>query len=84
MILSANSDMDFILKYLDDLVLQCEKLNVQAMSYASFQAQFNAPITNIVELTETRTELDLKKLLWDSLKQWEIMSRYGERLLIAF
>jgi dynein heavy chain len=71
MIYNPNAKVDTVLRFLDDLIKQIDKLGAMADNYTKYQNNFKVLPYKYVELEETKSEIQLKRTLWLSFQKWE-------------
>eukprot|EP00727_Mastigamoeba_balamuthi_P003136 m51a1_g1282 putative dynein heavy chain axonemal (4140) ;mRNA; f:131088-144324 len=80
MISSLDSTPDEVIEYINKQMSRIEKLQQQAQSYSKYQEIFKVPITKYEELEETAEDLNLKRLLWTSMLEWnEAVDSWNEK-----
>ncbi|EDV29711.1 uncharacterized protein TRIADDRAFT_18356 [Trichoplax adhaerens] len=75
MILDPLSDVEKVNVFLIELHDRMEALQKRAYQYRTYQKNFKVEVTKFTDLEETHAELRLKQMLWDSLHEWEQMTR---------
>ncbi|XP_037101848.1 dynein heavy chain 6, axonemal [Syngnathus acus] len=74
-ILEITADVSEVHLLLEDLQVSIDELQVQASTYTSYQKQFKViwRVTKFDDLDELKGEFRLKRLLWDSMKEWDLL-----------
>lgn len=93
MVLNPNAKSESVLQFLDELLDQMEKLESSKAMYSSWSDLFKsggvstigekkeAPVkrdeSKAAEIEETKTEIELKRILWKSLNEWDSITMYA-------
>ncbi|KAM4603926.1 dynein axonemal heavy chain 6 [Polymixia lowei] len=70
-ILDINADRSEVRLLLGEIQISIDELQAQAFTYASYQKNFKVEVTRFQALEELSAEVRLKRLLWDSLEEWD-------------
>ncbi|KAA8595375.1 hypothetical protein FQN60_012510 [Etheostoma spectabile] len=73
-ILDMSADPSQVRLLLGEIQISIDELQAQASTYTSYQKKFKVEETKFTVLTEFIAEFRLKKLLWDSLEEWDSLS----------
>ncbi|TDH16419.1 hypothetical protein EPR50_G00020980 [Perca flavescens] len=73
-ILNMNADPSQVRLLLGEIQISIDELQAQASAYTSYQKKFKVEVTKFDALAELIAEFRLKKLLWDSLEEWDALS----------
>ena len=60
---------------IDRLINEIEDLQRTAYTYKNYQKNFKVEVTKFDELEQVIGEIKLKQLLWNSLEEWDTMTR---------
>ncbi|XP_061765226.1 dynein axonemal heavy chain 6 [Nerophis ophidion] len=70
-ILDVNADFNQVRVLLGELQISINELQAEASAYTSYQKQFKLEVTKFDDFDDLKAEFRLKKLLWDSLEEWD-------------
>ncbi|KAM3865367.1 dynein axonemal heavy chain 6 [Diretmus argenteus] len=73
-ILDINADSSEVRLLLGEIQLSMDELQAQAFTYTLYQKNFKVDVPKFEALEELSVEVGLKKLLWDSLEEWESLN----------
>ncbi|XP_057699654.1 dynein axonemal heavy chain 6 isoform X1 [Corythoichthys intestinalis] len=72
-LLEVTADNAQVRTLLEELQISINELQAQASAYISYQKQFKLEVTKFDDLDELKAEFRLKKLLWVSMEEWDIL-----------
>ncbi|XP_061882783.1 dynein axonemal heavy chain 6 [Entelurus aequoreus] len=72
-ILDVNADFNQVRVLLGELQISINELQAEASAYTSYQKQFKLEVTKFDDFDDLKAEFRLKKLLWDSLEEWDLL-----------
>ena len=64
------ANLEQVLAYMEGLHDRMNTLQERAAKYKAYQKQFNVEVTKFTALEETHTEIRSKKLVWESVRDW--------------
>ncbi|KAG7265209.1 hypothetical protein CRUP_027698, partial [Coryphaenoides rupestris] len=70
-ILDIDADASKVRRLLAEIQISIDELQGQAFTYTSYQKKIQVEVTGFDALDELSAEVKLKRLLWDSLEQWD-------------
>ena len=75
-----HADLDQVLGYMDHLNERMHALQERAAQFKAYQKSFNVEVTKFTALEETHAEIRSKKLVWDSVRDWNKLSVQWETM----
>ena len=81
--LDKNSDMNEMIRQLDDKMATFKKLEETGVKYNEWQEHLNTPTTNFDNIDDLREEVTSRHLLWHSLSEWQSLKDVYEKTLFV-
>ena len=81
--LDKNSDMNEMIRQLDDKMATFKKLEETGVKYNVWQEHLNTPTTNFDNIDDLREEVTSRHLLWHSLSEWQSLKDVYEKTLFV-
>ena len=81
--LDKNSDMNEMIRQLDDKMAVFKKLEETGVKYNEWQEHLNTPTTNFDNIDDLREEVTSRHLLWHSLSEWQGLKDVYEKTLFV-
>ncbi|KAK7929355.1 hypothetical protein WMY93_005750 [Mugilogobius chulae] len=81
-ILDINADPAKVQLLLDEIQISVDELRAKAATYMSYQKRFNVEV-NFDSLDMLTSEVRLKQLLWNSLKEWDTLQENWRKRLLS-
>ncbi|XP_051939159.1 dynein axonemal heavy chain 6 isoform X1 [Hippocampus zosterae] len=72
-ILEVTADLSQVRVLLGELQISIDDLQAEASAYISYQKQFKLEVTKFDDLDDLKGEFRLKRLLWDSMVEWDLL-----------
>ncbi|XP_023668206.2 dynein axonemal heavy chain 6 [Paramormyrops kingsleyae] len=71
--LDITAERSVVKELLEEIHGTIEDLQTQAFQYNKYQKNFKVEVTEYEALKELSTEVKLRRLLWESLEEWEVL-----------
>lgn len=81
--LDKNSDMNEMIRQLDEKVLVFKRLEETGLKYNEWQEHLGTPTTMFDDIDQLRDEVVNRHLMWHSLKEWQAMKEVYEKTLFV-
>ena len=78
LVFDAETPVDVALEYTSNLFLEMETLQAKAATYKKYQRQFKLELSKHTALEDTHAEIRGKKMLWEAVQKWEVLSQQWE------
>jgi dynein heavy chain len=77
---NPEAELEQVLAYMERLNDRMNTLQERAAQFKTYQKSFNVEVTKFTALEETHAEVRSKKLVWDSVRDWNRLSTQWESM----